>query len=996
MIELAGNTTQEQARLHSHMPAILCTTMAFLIGSMSAAEASGAKPSYTIVDTAQVRCYSNDAEIEYPKANTDFFGQDAQYVGNEPAYKDNGDGTVPDLNTGLTWQSDPGQKMTFKQAVAGASRCRLAGHRDWRLPTIKELYSLILFSGTDPDPMSRDSSRQKPFIDTRYFRFRYGDAARGERIIDSQFATCTKYVSTTMRGDQTMFGVNFADGRIKGYGMRNPRTAADKTFYVLYVRGNRSYGKNDFKDNGNGTVTDRATSLMWMKADSGRLKAGRNMDGKLNWQEALAWAENLQYAGYSDWRLPNVKELQSIVDYTRSPATTNSAAIDPVFQTTSFAAEGGREDYPCYWSGTTHAGLSRASTAAYVAFGRSFGWMPNRRTGQQQLMDVHGAGSQRSDPKSGDPSRFPYGRGPQGDVIRIYNFVRCVRGGTAEPGATGPAIQMMQSPGRPGQMKERVGPDDRMRRDPGAVQRTESQDQPTGVVINERGAFKGYTLFAPIDSTTTYLIDNEGRIINTCKSNCRPAHSVYLLENGHLLRTGTMGPRENSAFGAGGSGGHVQEFTWEGELVWDYEYSSDKYLLHHDIEYMPNGNILMIAWGAKTGDELIAAGRNPELIAERGFWVDHVIEVKPTGKTGGEIVWKWHMWDHVIQDFNSSKANYGDVAEHPELLDLNYTGGRGRRNEDWNHTNSIDYNPQLDQIVLSLHTMSEIFVIDHSTTTEEASGHSGGRSGRGGDILYRWGNPQVYRAGGPSDQKLFAQHDATWLEPGLVGTGNIMIFNNGPGRPDGRYSSVDVIVPPVDESGHYSLIPGSAYGPKEADWIYTDENKPDFFSQNISGAQRLPNGNTLICSGAAGTIFEVSPDKAIVWKYVHPDSGRGPGRGDFGPGMGRPPMGRPGGPGMGRPPMGGPGRPGMRMPPMDRQPMRRPGRQRGLGMRDNVRRRSNDRLGPGMSGPGGPPPMDVPPGGPGQRTPIFRAYRYGSDYPGLAGKDLKPGKPIGQ
>ena len=433
MNEHPNNTTREKVWLYFYIPVILYMIILARIPGVSVADSSAGRVPYTIVDTAQVRCYSNNAEIEFPNAGAAFFGQDAQYAGNQPAYKDNGDGTITDLNTGLMWQSNPGEKMTFKQAMAGASRCRIAGYEDWRLPTIKELYSLILFSGTDPDPMSRNSSRQRPFIDTKYFKFRYGNPDRGERIIDSQFATSTKYVSTTMRGDMTMFGVNFADGRIKGYGMRSPRTATDKTFYVLYVRGNTSYGKNDFKDNTDGTVTDEATGLMWVKVDSGKLKAGKNKDGKLNWQEALDWAENLQYAGYSDWRLPNVKELQSIVDYTRSPATTNSAAVDPVFQTTSFIAEGSQKDYPCYWSGTTHAGLSRASTAAYVAFGRSFGWMRNRRTGQYMLMDVHGAGSQRSDPKSGDPSRFPHGRGPQGDVIRIYNFVRCVRGGAAEP-----------------------------------------------------------------------------------------------------------------------------------------------------------------------------------------------------------------------------------------------------------------------------------------------------------------------------------------------------------------------------------------------------------------------------------------------------------------------------------------------------------------------------------------------------------------------------------
>jgi hypothetical protein len=397
---------------------------------------------YAIVDTAQIRCYTDDREIQYPKPGADWFGQDAQYAGNAPSYKDNRDGTVTDLNTGLMWQGDPGKKMTFKQALSGAAKCKLAEHRDWRLPTIKELYSLILFNGTDPDPMVRSTSRQKPFIDTKYFKFKYGDTDRGERIIDSQFATRTKYVSTTMRGDETMFGVNFADGRIKGYPMKSPRTGKGKTFHVLYVRGNKHYGKNAFKNNGDGTVTDAATGLIWMKVDSGALKAGKKKDGKLNWQEALDWAENLTYAGRSDWRLPNVKELQSIVNYKRSPATTNSAAIDPIFQATSFAAEGGKKDFPNYWSGTTHASLSRASTACYVAFGRSFGWMPNRRSGGYTLMDVHGAGSQRSDPKSGDPSRFPHGRGPQGDAIRIYNFVRCVRGGVARPRTKGPKVEM--------------------------------------------------------------------------------------------------------------------------------------------------------------------------------------------------------------------------------------------------------------------------------------------------------------------------------------------------------------------------------------------------------------------------------------------------------------------------------------------------------------------------------------------------------------------------
>ena len=229
-----------------------------------------------------------------------------------------------------------------------------------------------------------------------------------------------------MGGAKTMFGVNFADGRIKGYPVKSPR--GEKTFHVLYVRGNLEYGKNKFRDNGDGTITDEATGLTWMKADS-----GKGMD----WPSALEYAEGMDFAGHSDWRLPTAKELQSIVDYTRSPDTTNSAAIDSVFEATEITNEGGEKDFAQYWSSTSHVGSRGASTAVYINFGRSLGWMENRRTGNKTLMDVHGAGAQRSDPKTGDASRYPYGRGPQGDVIRINNMVRLVRGdgATAAMGA---------------------------------------------------------------------------------------------------------------------------------------------------------------------------------------------------------------------------------------------------------------------------------------------------------------------------------------------------------------------------------------------------------------------------------------------------------------------------------------------------------------------------------------------------------------------------------
>ncbi|MDP7033217.1 MAG: DUF1566 domain-containing protein [Planctomycetota bacterium] len=407
--------------------------------------------SYPIVDTGQVRCYDDRTEIAFPAAGARFFGQDAHYEGHVPAYKENGDGSVSDLVTGLTWQKDPGKKQTLKQALAGAKACRLGGQKDWRVPTIKELYSLILFTGTDPDPMSRNAKGLVPFIDTRYFVFQYGREDKGERIIDSQYGSSTKYVSTTMRGDATLFGVNFADGRIKGYGLIHPRTRKEKTFYFIYVRGNPAYGKNKFRDNKDGTITDSATGLIWMQADSGSVKGGPKGDGRMNWEEGLAWAEGLTHAGHSDWRMPNIKELQSLVDYTRSPKTTKSAALDPLFKPTKLTDEGGKPNYPFYWASSSHNSLHSANAADYIAFGEALGWMQDRRSGSRKLLDVHGAGSQRSDPKAGDPKRFPFGRGPQGDVIRIYNYVLCVRGGKATPKTSGPAIAMKPGKGPPQQ-----------------------------------------------------------------------------------------------------------------------------------------------------------------------------------------------------------------------------------------------------------------------------------------------------------------------------------------------------------------------------------------------------------------------------------------------------------------------------------------------------------------------------------------------------------------
>ncbi len=371
---------------------------------------------YTIVDTGQTNCYDNQVGISCPQTGQSFSGQDAQYAGNQPHYTDNGDGTITDNVTGLMWQKDPGPKKTYTEAVAGANPLTLGGYNDWRLPTIKELYSLILFSGLDVSPcMGGGACNNVPFIDTAYFNFEYGNTAAGERIIDAQYWSGTEYVSATMGGAATVFGVNFADGRIKGYPRDTGPGGTPFTEFVRYVRGNPNYGINNFSNNGNGTIVDQAAGLTWMQVDSG---AG------MKWQDSLAYCQNLSYAGFDDWRLPNAKELQSIVDYSRSPATTNSAAINPLFNVTAITAEDGQTDYPFYWTGTTHATASgRGDSANYISFGEALGYMRNA------WIDVHGAGAQRSDPKTGSSADYPQGHGPQGDAVRVNNYVRCVRDG---------------------------------------------------------------------------------------------------------------------------------------------------------------------------------------------------------------------------------------------------------------------------------------------------------------------------------------------------------------------------------------------------------------------------------------------------------------------------------------------------------------------------------------------------------------------------------------
>ncbi|WP_372744093.1 DUF1566 domain-containing protein [Lutibacter sp.] len=364
---------------------------------------------YTIVDTNVSDFYSDSTLISTPLNNQDFYGQDAAYIGNQPSYTNNGDGTITDNITGLMWQQDMGEKISFEAALTKAPNLNLGGYTDWRIPTIKELYSLILFTGSVKGEVAIDF-----FIDTNYFNQPLGDTAMGEREIDAQTWSSTEYVGKTMYGDETIFGVNFVDGRIKGYPKYKPSTGAANTMYFRMVRGNTAYGKNNFVDNEDGTISDLATGLMWQKADDSVAR---------DWKTSLNYAENLTLGNKSDWRLPNAKELQSIVDYSRSPQTTATPAINSMFDTTEILdPDGNSGHFPYFWTSTTHLdGVNPYTSAVYIAFGEGLGVMNGI------LLDVHGAGCQRSDPKSGNIADYPQFYGPQGDVRYVYNYVRCVR-----------------------------------------------------------------------------------------------------------------------------------------------------------------------------------------------------------------------------------------------------------------------------------------------------------------------------------------------------------------------------------------------------------------------------------------------------------------------------------------------------------------------------------------------------------------------------------------
>ena len=442
--------------------------------------------------------------------------------------------------------------------------------------------------------------------------------------------------------------------------------------------------------------------------------------------------------------------------------------------------------------------------------------------------------------------------------------------------------------------------------------------EPRGVIKDTDQDTPGYVLYEPSKSTYSYLIDKEGNVVHVWDSDLNSMNS-YLLPNGHLVRL-ERDP-DFPTFAAGGQAGRIREYNWEGELLWDFEYATETELLHHDIEIMPNGNVLGISWEVIPPEEAIALGMDPEKVPKAGIWLDKIVEIKPVYPDAGEVVWEWRMKDHLVQDMFEDKHNYGNVSDFPRKININVPSSEAagppmteeqieemkkkgfmtsnasvdNRGSDITHTNAIAYNADLDQIAISIPGFGEIYIIDHSTTTEEAKSNSGGRWGHGGELLYRWGNAQNYGRGNKEDEKLFAQHDIKWIPKGYPGEGQLMVYNNDIPHPDsklpsmwaamgdmkspvmdmsvgdvGNYSAVYVWSPEVDGDGNYIIGESEAFGPVDPDWSYTSPDLYSFYSAFISGAQRLKNGHTLITEGMRGRVFEIDSNGDIVWEYWTP------------------------------------------------------------------------------------------------------------------------------
>ena len=385
-----------------------------------------------------------------------------------------------------------------------------------------------------------------------------------------------------------------------------------------------------------------------------------------------------------------------------------------------------------------------------------------------------------------------------------------------------------------------------------------------GVLVHTEAAYEGYTLFSPVHTPSVYLMDNEGRIIHAWEiEGTGAALEAHLLDNGHLVVV--AGPRTSPPDKVINMGS-IREYTWDNAFIQEYHFDGVQTHQHHAIDILPNGNILAIAWNKRTANEAAAMGLKPPfsaILENRPLYVDIIAEID---LSANEVVWRWDTWDHLAQDFDVDLPHYGPIDQHPQRIDINYQPRMLREPRrlvrDWMHTNAVNYHPKLDQIIISVRHFNELWIVDHSASTTEAAGPAG-------DLLWRWGNPAAYPQGDPvANRQLFLQHDVQWIADGLPGAGNILIFNNQHISADGeKYSSVLELKPPLRPDGSYD------WGQEaEIVWTYAADG---FYSSALSGAQRLPNGNTLITEGRHGRLIEVSADGEVVWEFVNPASRRG-------------------------------------------------------------------------------------------------------------------------
>lgn len=384
----------------------------------------------------------------------------------------------------------------------------------------------------------------------------------------------------------------------------------------------------------------------------------------------------------------------------------------------------------------------------------------------------------------------------------------------------------------------------------------------TPATINDADlTLDGYTLVAPTKSNDVYLVNNKGKAVHHWHTNHYSGLDTKLLDDGRLLRSYTT---NSAGFDIGGKGGGIQIINWDGSVEWDYQLSTSQQLTHHDVTMLPNGNVLTIVWQRISAKDAIAAGVDPKNIDEESnsTWSDSIIEIDPkTNKT----VWQWNAFDHLVQDFDSTKSNYGKISQQPRKINANYYSYVDK--PDWLHVNSVYYDQASDQIIISPREFNELWIIDHSTTTAQAATDQGGRYGHGGDLLYRYGNPETYGQGSVTDRKLFLQHDIHRIADGLPGAGNVLLFNNGDENGSQAYSNVLELKLPQRNDGNYQ-IKNNRFVDAQLVWQYTPTGQAEFFSQFMGGAQRLPNGNTLVADSMAGRIIEVLPAGQIAWDYT--------------------------------------------------------------------------------------------------------------------------------